>query len=110
MFPFLGRPDHAGPAADPRTDRHVAPGAATEHPHPQRADSENGRSAMRIQLMKAFKKAKKFFFYINVITSNISIPGKKIEADSFCHRIKAILFPPVGTGSPPLCHLLLEQI
>lgn len=63
MFPFLGRPDHAGPAADPRTDRHVAPGAATEHPHPQRADSENGRSAMRIQLMKAFKKAKKFFFY-----------------------------------------------
>lgn len=79
MFPSLGRPDHAGPAADPRTDRHVAPGAATEHPHPQRADSENSRSAVRIQLMKAFKKAKNFFFFINVITSNVSIPGKEIR-------------------------------
>lgn len=42
-FVPLGRPDHAGPAADPRTDRHVAPGAAAEHPHPQRADSEDCR-------------------------------------------------------------------
>lgn len=64
MFPSLGCPDHAGPAADPRTDRHVAPGAATEHPHPQRADSENSRSAVRIQLMKAFKKAKNFFIFL----------------------------------------------
>lgn len=46
----LGRPDHAGPAADPRTDRHVAPRATTEHPHPQRADSENcRRSALTIE-------------------------------------------------------------
>lgn len=36
-----GCADHAGPAADPRTDRHAAPRAATEHPHPQRADSKN---------------------------------------------------------------------
>ena len=42
-FVPLGRPDHAGPAADPRTDRHVAPRAAAEHPHPQRADSEDCR-------------------------------------------------------------------
>lgn len=41
--PSPGRPDHAGPAADPRTDRHVAPGAAAEHPHPQRADSKDCR-------------------------------------------------------------------
>lgn len=37
----LGCPYHAGPAADPRTDRHVAPRAAAEHPDPQRADSED---------------------------------------------------------------------
>lgn len=42
-FSFLGRLDHAGSAADPRTDRYVAPRAATEHPHPQRADSEDCR-------------------------------------------------------------------
>lgn len=41
--PSLGRPDYAGPAADPRTNRYVAAGAAAEHPHPQRADSEDGR-------------------------------------------------------------------
>lgn len=40
---FPGCPHHAGPAADPRTDCHVAPRAATEHPHPQRADSEDCR-------------------------------------------------------------------
>lgn len=69
MFLFLGRTDHAGTAADPRTDRHVAPGAATEHPHPQRADSEDcRRSTVRIQLMKIPKKAKKFS--LNVITLN----------------------------------------
>lgn len=37
----LGGSDHAGPSADPRTDRHAAPGATAEHPHPQRADPEN---------------------------------------------------------------------
>lgn len=36
-----GGPDHAGPPADPRTDRHAAPRAAAEHPHPQGADPEN---------------------------------------------------------------------
>lgn len=82
MFPFLGRPDHAGPAADPRTDCHVAPGAAAEHPHSQRADSEDGRrSAVRIQLMKTFKKANKFS--IN--------PWTKIERYLFCHRIKVLI-------------------
>lgn len=52
----LGRPDHAGPAADPRTDRHVAPRAATEHPHPQRADSEDCRSALTIKQRKKTQK------------------------------------------------------
>lgn len=51
----LGRPDHAGPAADPRTDRHVAPRAATEHPHPQRADSEDCRSTLTVLLRKTSK-------------------------------------------------------
>lgn len=47
----LGCPDHASPAADPRTDRHVAPRAATEHPHPQRADSEDcRRSTLTVKL------------------------------------------------------------
>lgn len=63
MFPSLGRPDHAGPAADPRTDCHVAPGAAAEHPHPQRADSEDGRSAVRIQLMIEHFQEGKYVFY-----------------------------------------------
>lgn len=45
-----GGSHHAGSAADPRTDRHVAPGAAAEHPHPQRADSEDCRSAVTVQL------------------------------------------------------------
>lgn len=86
MFLFLGRTDHAGPAADPRTDCHVAPGAATEHPHSQRADSEDCRSTVRIQLMKALKKAKTF--PINVITSNTDILEIIFEEYSFCPRIK----------------------
>lgn len=49
FFSFLGRPDHAGSAADPRTDRYVAPRAATEHPHPQRADSEDCRSTLTVK-------------------------------------------------------------
>lgn len=43
LCPSLGCPDYAGPAADPGTDRHVAPRAAAEHPHPQGADSEDCR-------------------------------------------------------------------
>ena len=43
LFVPLGCPHHAGAAADPRTDRHAAPGAAAEHPDPQRADSEDCR-------------------------------------------------------------------
>lgn len=61
MFPFLGGPDHAGPPADPRTDRHAAPRAAAEHPHSQRADSEDcRRSTMMIQVTNIFKAQIKF--------------------------------------------------
>ena len=45
---FLGCPDHAGSAADPRTDCHAAPGAEAEHSHPQRADPEDRRGAMKL--------------------------------------------------------------
>lgn len=63
-----GRADHAGAAADTRTDRHVAPGAAAEHPHPQRADSEDRRrSALTTRLKKGFR------FYFIFLTSPVSI-------------------------------------
>lgn len=84
---FLGWTDHAGAAADPRTDCHVAAGAAAEHPHPQRADSEDcRRSTVRIQLIKALEKAKTFS--TSVITSNTEII---LETYSFCHRIKVLI-------------------
>lgn len=44
----LGCSHHAGPAADPRADRHVASRAAAEHPHPQRADSEDRRCTVML--------------------------------------------------------------
>lgn len=44
----LGCSHHAGPAADRRADRHVASGAAAEHPDPQRADSEDGRRTVML--------------------------------------------------------------
>lgn len=44
---FPGCLNHAGAAADPRTDRHAAPGAEAEHPYPQRADPEDSRGALK---------------------------------------------------------------
>lgn len=78
-----GRTDHAGAAADPGTDRHVAPGAAAEHPHSQRADSEDcRRSAVR---MKTPQKAKKFS--ISHITSNTATVW---ETNSLYHTLNVV--------------------
>lgn len=47
IYCFPGRLDHAGAAADPRTDCHATPRAEAEHPHPQRADPEDRRGALK---------------------------------------------------------------
>lgn len=65
----LGRPDHASPAADPRTDRYVAPRAATEHPHPQRADSEDCRRSTLTVKLRGGKTSTPMFPCVHYVTA-----------------------------------------
>lgn len=79
----VGCTDNAGPAADPRTDRHVAPGATAEHPHPQRADSEDCRRVWLRNASKGFRY--KFLYFFHNTTVSILPGNSDLEALLHCH-------------------------
>lgn len=100
----LGCSHHAGLAADPRADRHAASRAAAEHPHPQRADSEDRRRTVMIpsepnqfqvgpfrSTVESWNNLESCFCFCPAGLQSLSAP-KRSEGASYVLRISLCVF------------------